>query len=171
MEILEILAELIKYTAPALVVFYLMRQWQRGHYHNELLRIKSTMSNDQRAVRMQAYERLVLFCERIDITSLLMRLDHAELNADQLRSTILITIQKEHEHNITQQIYVSRELWEMVGILKDNTSEVINGDYLKAKKDGKEAVKMSWLESSNALQPMANKVKDAIRQEVQTYFQ
>ncbi|HMW75898.1 MAG TPA: hypothetical protein PKD40_09585, partial [Saprospiraceae bacterium] len=58
-------------------------------------------------LKLQAYERLSLFCERISIPSLILRLNQPGMNTQALRYAMLISIQKEFEHNITQQMYIS----------------------------------------------------------------
>ena len=80
-------------------------------------------------VRLQAYERLSLFCERIAIPSLLLRLRTDDSTNSSLRVAMLLAIQQEFEHNITQQLYVSEKLWEIVKMARDETVSVINGIY------------------------------------------
>jgi hypothetical protein len=51
------------------------------------------------------------------------------MSATDLRLSLLISIQKEFEHNITQQVYVSENLWKIVQFARDDTMSVINQVY------------------------------------------
>jgi len=171
LEMITILLELIRYTLPALVVYFLMRQFIRGHQATEQMKVRSTMNSDHRALRMQAYERLMLFCERIDVPALLMRLNNEDITASQLKNVLLISIQKEYEHNLTQQAYISGQLWDMVTFLKDKTIDVIGAVYAAGPSDDKSHLRVRWMEENVALSQMSKKVKDAIRKELELYFQ
>lgn len=130
---LATLLEIIKITVPALVVFftvyYLMKTYLDKQYQLKVLEFKQLQSGATVPARLQAYERLSLFCERIAIPSLMLRLREEGQSNALLRMAMLITIQQEFEHNITQQVYVSEQLWQIVKIARDNTVLEINGLY------------------------------------------
>lgn len=77
-------------------------------------------------LRLQAYERVTLFLERISIDSLIMRFNHQNLNSRQLHTELLSAIRSEYEHNISQQVYMSAQAWEMVKNAKAQIIKVIN---------------------------------------------
>ena len=62
------------------------------------------------------------------------------MDAAALRYAMMIAIQKEFEHNITQQVYVSNKLWEIIKYTKDDTINTINliADTIDPKADAKE---------------------------------
>ncbi len=68
---------------------------------------------------LNAYERLSLLCERIQPDKLAQRLQSPQLSAAALSRSMIIAIHQEFDHNITQQIYVSDELWNIITIAKD----------------------------------------------------
>lgn len=77
-------------------------------------------------MRLQAYERLILFMERIALDSMVLRLkDQVQTNAD-LHLSILQNIRSEYEHNLSQQLYVSSEVWEKVKEAKDGVATFVN---------------------------------------------
>lgn len=129
------LLEIIKITVPALVVFftvyYLMKTYLDKQYQLKVLEFKQAQGNTTIPARLQAYERLSLFCERIAIPSLMLRLREEDQTNAMLRMAMLITIQQEFEYNITQQVYVSDQLWQIIKISRDNTLMDINGLYEK----------------------------------------
>ena len=123
--------EILKMTIPALVVFltvyFLMKQYLEKEYQIKVLEYRQKHSRTTVPMKLQAYERLSLFCERISIPNLLLRLRSENQNAGLLRFSMLIAIQQEFEHNITQQVYVSDQLWQIVKISRDDTLNIING--------------------------------------------
>jgi len=78
------------------------------------------------ALRIQAYERLVLYLERITPGALVMRLHQAGMSSKLLRSDMTKTVREELEHNLSQQIYVSEKSWKMVVKAKEETINLIN---------------------------------------------
>jgi hypothetical protein len=77
-------------------------------------------------VKLQAYERVVLFLERISPESLIMRTAKPDMTALQLHSAMISSIRGEFEHNLSQQIYMSNEAWEMIKNAKETVVRVIN---------------------------------------------
>ena len=76
-------------------------------------------------LRLQSYERLILLCERIDLADLILRLKTSGTSASALKSALLIAVQHEFEHNLTQQLYVSEELWAVLQAAKARTMDLI----------------------------------------------
>ena len=77
-------------------------------------------------LRLQAYERIALLLERITIKQLVMRLSMPGMAGLQLQWEMLKTINEEFEHNFSQQIYLSTELWDLVKIAKESVIRQIN---------------------------------------------
>jgi hypothetical protein len=81
---------------------------------------------DTTTLRLQAYERLVLLCERIALPNLISRTAAAGLSAREMQYILNENIKQEFEYNATQQIYVSARAWEAVRQLRDQNMLVIN---------------------------------------------
>jgi hypothetical protein len=124
------LLEILKYTLPAFIVFLTAYFLIRNFLENDqkIKKIDLLYKNEQfiLPVRMQAYERLVLFLERISPESLLMRLNRQGMASKELHSELLTSIRAEFEHNLSQQIYVSRESWEVIKNARSNLINIIN---------------------------------------------
>ncbi len=75
---------------------------------------------------LQAYERLVVFLERIRLESLIKRLNQSGLNVQETEQLLITSIRSEFEHNISQQIYVSTPSWEAVSSAKEQLIRVIH---------------------------------------------
>jgi len=69
--------EILKFTIPALIMFWavqsLFKEFLQGQQQMRLMEIKQQQSGTTLPLRLQAYERLSLFCERISIPNLVMR--------------------------------------------------------------------------------------------------
>lgn len=78
-------------------------------------------------LQLQAYERLVLFSERISIPNLVSRASQSGLpSAREMQMLMLESIKQEFEYNASQQIYVSPVAWEAVKNLKEQNMLLIN---------------------------------------------
>jgi len=77
-------------------------------------------------LRLQAYERLVVFVDRINPSNLLIRVHQPGISVVDLQSVLLNEIKSEYQHNIAQQLYVSAPTWEVVRKLKDDTLAMIS---------------------------------------------
>jgi hypothetical protein len=76
--------------------------------------------------RLQAYERMVLFLERISPDSLVLRAHKGDMSAHQLHVEILKMIKTEYEHNLSQQIYISPSAWTLIKNAKEEILKAIN---------------------------------------------
>src|ERR1017187_4937409 len=77
-------------------------------------------------LRFQAYERLTLLAERISLQNLLSRIPYAGLSSRQMQSSLVDAIRQEYDYNVSQQVYVSPELWRAVNNLKEQNIYVVN---------------------------------------------
>ncbi len=169
--IIEALLEVVRYSVPALVVYFLMRQFYRQQYAIELSKNKAALSNEQVGLRLQAYERLALLTERIALPGLILRLNTGEITASNLQSSLLIAVQKEFEHNLSQQIFISSQLWQMLTLLKEETQASITNAYASLEKEDKpEFISNLYQVDSQSTKAIGNKVRMAIRKEVELYF-
>jgi len=82
-------------------------------------------------LRLQAYERFVLFLERIHPSNLLMRISNPELRAAQLQALLVRTIREEFEYNLSQQLYISGQSWELIKNAKEEMVAMINKASMK----------------------------------------
>lgn len=116
--ILQELLELIKYTVPAVVVLIATNLTLNRFLSTELRKKQLSMLQDTQHItiplRLQAYERLSIFLERIHFRNLVNRVYENGMTVADLRYALNATITTEFEHNISQQIYVSREVWQTV---------------------------------------------------------
>ena len=77
-------------------------------------------------IRLQAYERMALFLERIAPESLVLRCYQPGMDTKLLQGVMTKTIRDEWEHNLSQQVYISSEAWNRIRQAKDEMVGVIN---------------------------------------------
>ena len=115
-------ALLVLITAYAVLSRTLKNEQERRRQEAALQNIKVVTP-----IKLQAYERMVLLLERISPESLVMRVNKPDITAQQLHNALLSTIRSEYEHNLSQQIYMSNEAWQMVNNARISVVRLING--------------------------------------------
>lgn len=121
--------EILKLILPAGIVFlttyYLVKSFLNQARERKLTDLKLANHAILTPIRLQAYERVVLFMERINPASMVMRL-HKQGSAPTFQAELLKTIRSEYEHNLSQQIYMSNKAWDAVVKAKEETIKIIN---------------------------------------------
>jgi len=141
---MEVILEIIKITVPALIVFATVYFLMKNHTEQQIELKQYELGSQNRSttmpLRLGAYERLSLFLERIAVPNLLFRLKSTESTNASLQFALLMAIQQEYEHNISQQVYVSDNLWQIIKTAKDMNVDMINNiaKDLDGKGDAKE---------------------------------
>lgn len=127
---MEIVKELLLVTIPAVLVLitaYLVLKKSiendREKRRQEIILLNARTITP---IRLQAYERLTLFLERITIESLVMRIYKQGMDSRQLHKELLNTIRAEYDHNLSQQVYVTPQAWEVLNTAKANTIKLLN---------------------------------------------
>lgn len=133
--------EILKILLPSLVVMATAYYLIKTIYENETKRKESENSHQSKQklmdvkmknkelimpVRLQAYERIILFLERISPYSLIMRLHTPGMTVAQLQTILIRTIRDEFEHNLSQQLYMSKEAWVQVKTARDEMTKLVN---------------------------------------------
>ena len=124
------LLDILKYTVAGIgiiyIAFYLFKPYLDKGQNLQALELKKAISGQTLPLRLQAYERLILFIDRINPSNLLIRLNGNGYSAAELHSIILTEVRTEYQHNVTQQIYVSSQAWSVVKRTKDDTINLVN---------------------------------------------
>jgi len=127
---METALEILKYILPALIVFatvyFLMKRFLDAQYHTQVLKFKQDQLKNTLPVKLQAYERMAMFCERISLDNLSYRLSSQNIDAKSMSNAMLIAIQQEFEHNMSQQVYISEKLWEIISMAKNQMQNIVS---------------------------------------------
>ncbi len=131
--------DLFLFTIPTVVTGAIAYYFFKTHTNNEDGRrrylLKKELQADALPLRLQAYERLTLFLERISPNKLLLRVKPTSTDKDDYEKLLIHSIQQEMEHNLTQQIYVSEKAWSVISTAKSATVQLIRKASLSEKTD------------------------------------
>jgi len=121
--------QLFAYTFPSIVTGAVAFYFFRLHTNNEEGRRRFLLHKDSQKdllpVRMQAYERMALFLERIAIPSLVVRVAPLSSNKSDYENLLIKSIETEFDHNLSQQIYMTDECWNIIKAAKSATIQMI----------------------------------------------
>ncbi len=141
LEIIPLVISLI----PATLITILAIFFFKVHTQNEERRRRFLLhrENQKQAfpLRLQAYERMALFLERISPGKLLTRMAPVGENKESYESLLIHTIDQEFEHNLSQQIYVSDECWNTIKAAKNATIAMIRKTTLNKEVDSSDKMR------------------------------
>lgn len=112
----------------SIFLFVVVLAWLLGEFKGmkDEIREKTGINDEISKLKLQALERFTLFAERSSLKNLVTRTPSSGLTVIDLQLTLLETLRSEYEYNVTQQIYVSPEMWKAIGNLKDQNIFIIN---------------------------------------------
>ena len=124
-KILEILA----YTLPSLitggVAYYLFNAYFKDQQNTRRWLLQKDNRKDTLPLRLQAFERMTLFMERINPSQLLIRIAPISEDKNEYANYVIAQVEQEFEHNLAQQIYISDECWSIITAAKNATIQMI----------------------------------------------
>lgn len=125
----EILLQILAYSAPALITGLIAYYFFNLHTKNEEGRRRFLLHKETQKgalpLRLQAYERMTLYLERINPVKLLVRVSPVSEDKNDYESLLVATIEGEFDHNLTQQIYMSDECWNIIKAAKNATIQMV----------------------------------------------
>ena len=115
---------------PAVLVMilavYMLNKVLNHDHTRRVFEYKKSLAKEMVPLRMQAYERLALFLERMQPSNLLLRVQKPNMKSRTLHAVLLKTIRSEFDHNMSQQVYVSDTVWKLINQAKDQLIRTIN---------------------------------------------
>lgn len=123
--LLSLAFSLLPAVLVALISFYFFSQYTKDQEGRRRFLLHKESQATALPLRLQAYERLTLFLERISPGNLLIRVKPYNDNKDDYEALLLKTIEQEFEHNLTQQVYVTEECWNVIRTAKSATVSII----------------------------------------------
>lgn len=124
MEIQKLL-ELLLYSLPAIITGVIAFLFFKKHTDNEDSRRQFILHKEAQStalpLRLQAYERMALFLERMNPTNLMTRINPVSNDKESYAKILIANIEQEFEHNLAQQIYISEDCWNVIKSAKNAT--------------------------------------------------
>ncbi|WNH12143.1 hypothetical protein [Thalassobellus suaedae] len=131
--------DLFLFAIPSLITGIIAYYFFKEHTKNEDGRrrflLKKDMQVNAMPLRLQAYERMALFLERLSPSKLLIRIQPISSNKEDYVNLLTQSIEQEFEHNLSQQIYVSERCWNIITTAKNATIQLIRKASLSDKTD------------------------------------
>ncbi|TYA57320.1 DUF7935 family protein [Formosa maritima] len=135
----ERIIDLFMFAIPTLITGFIAYYFFKEHTKNEDGRRRFLLHKDMQVntmpIRLQAYERMALFLERITPSKLLIRMTPNSSNKEDYESLLIAAIEQEFEHNLSQQIYISDDCWSIITAAKNATIQLIRKASLLEKTD------------------------------------
>ncbi|MHB1146682.1 MAG: DUF7935 family protein [Lutibacter sp.] len=123
------IVELLSYTIPSVVTGIVAYYFFLNHTKNEERKMKLSLLRENQKqslpIRLQAYERMALFLERINPSKLVLRITSVNNDINAYSQSLINTIEQEFEHNLAQQIYISDQCWSLITASKNTTIHII----------------------------------------------
>ena len=121
--------ELLFFILPAIIVglvaFYFFKMYITNEEKRRMFLIKKENQKGALPLRLQAYERMALFLERISFGKLLIRVKPGNYSVEEYENLLASNIEQEFEHNLAQQIYISGECWNVIKTSKNATIGIL----------------------------------------------
>ncbi len=123
--IFQLFAFLLPAVVTGAVAFYFFRLHTRNEEGRRRFLLHKDTQKETMPIRLQAYERMVLFLERIALNSLVVRVGPKTTDKAAYENLLIKNIENEFEHNLSQQIYMSDECWNIIKTAKNTTIQII----------------------------------------------
>lgn len=118
------------FLAPSLLVFgtawFLIKKFLGRETALKMLEMRSAQQRELMPLRLQAYERLSIYLERISPNVMLLNQYEPGMTVMEFQQRLLEVIRTEFEHNYAQQIYISAPLWTVIRNAKEEVARQVN---------------------------------------------
>lgn len=122
--------DILKISLPAvfvlLTVFLLLERQQRVDLKKKQIDLKLKNGSTTLPIRLRAYERLMLVLERTAPNYLIVNTIKSGMSCIEFQTQLIASIRQEFAHNVSQQIYVSTELWSASKMAQESLIQLIN---------------------------------------------
>lgn len=129
MNSVQVFVEIIKFVLPAIMVFFTAYFVLKNQGESQISRLQlEVLKQNQNVltpIKLQAYERMTLFLERISPIQLLQTHNQPDMSGKALRHILITTIQNEYNYNLSQQIYMSPQAWNLIKVVKEQVIKLI----------------------------------------------
>ncbi len=131
--------DLFLFAIPSLITgviaFYFFKEHTKNEDGRRRFMLKKDLQVNAMPLRLQAYERMALFLERLAPSKLLIRIHPTSSNKEDYVNLLTQSIEQEFEHNLSQQIYVSEKCWNIITTAKNATIQLIRKASMSEKTD------------------------------------
>ncbi len=145
----DAILQLLYFTIPTIITgllaYFLLQQFfknEKSRREEERFNLKHLeTTKESLAIRLQAFERMSLYMERISPNNLLLRVSPISSDATAYENLLIQNIEQEFEHNLAQQIYVSDDCWTVINTSKNSVIQMIRKANLSDKVNSAEKLR------------------------------
>ena len=156
------------------IVYFIVKHFVENEQKKSLVELKKIESMETlrvvNPIRLQAYERLALFLERITPNSLILRCYTPGMDMKVLQGVMTKNIRDEFEHNLSQQIYVSSEAWNRIKKAKEEMIGIINSSAVKLNSDTDISNLVGIIFENTAKQNPVDSALEFLKKEIRSTF-
>ena len=164
---MEIFIDNILYIAVFVTIVTLVFVFLRKNNNNNVEFNHKQLSQHEIEIKLRAYERLILFLERIEPVGMINRLQLHNQSIDVVSSSLISNIVREYEYNTSQQIYVSESLWNAIQLIKNKIiNSISNASKQVSKKGDVDDLVKKILDNSKSNNLMIQQIKKMLKEEV-----
>lgn len=173
---MEIVLDFGKILLPAALVLYAMYLTMKSMLAREALKanVDYKVENSKFLLpnRLQAFERMCLFLERLAPGNLVLRLNTGSMSAKELQHLMIMEIREEFNHNLSQQIYMSDESWKNIKNTVEDVIALINTSAEKLSENAKsvELARLIFNEMEKRETDPVEITLSAVKSEIRTLF-
>jgi hypothetical protein len=126
MEIMDIIKILLPALLVLLTAYLLIDKLLRSEEKRRNFELRKDAQNTLTPIRLRAYERLILVLERTTPSTLIVSVAKPGMTNMELQTQLLESIRHEFSHNLSQQIYVSNEIWVHIRATQESLLRLVN---------------------------------------------
>jgi hypothetical protein len=164
--------EILAYTLPSLitggVAYFLFNSYFKDQQNMRRWLLQKENQKESLPLKLQAYERMVLFLERINPAKLLTRIAPFSSDKNDYENLLISSIENEFEHNLTQQIYMTDECWVIILTVKNTIIQNIRKTAMSNRVDSadklREIILRDLLENESPSNVALNYLKNEVAQ-------
>ena len=162
--------EILAYTLPSIITggiaYFLFNSYFKDQQNSRRWLLQKEVQKEALPLRLQAYERMSLYLERINPTKLLIRIAPISNDKNNYENLIIAHVEQEFEHNLTQQIYMSDECWTIIVTAKNATIQLIRKANMSDRVDNADKLREVVLSDLMEKQSPSNAALAYIKNEV-----
>ncbi len=166
--------ELLSYTLPAiitgLVAYFFFKQHTKNEDNRRIFLLRKENQHAALPLRLQAYERMTLFLERIAPHNIIVRITPNSDDKVAYQKKLVATIEQEFEHNLSQQIYITDRCWNVIVTAKNTTISTIRTTMANTEVKDADAMREAILKKSSEKESPSKIALAYIKNEVGKIF-
>ncbi len=164
----------LSYVIPALITggiaYFLFKQHFKNEDERRHFEIRKEKQSTSLPIRLQAYERMALFLERISPAKLLIRVKPTGDDKIAYQTKLVNAIETEFEHNLAQQIYLTGECWNIILAAKNTTMHQIRAAAADTTVNSARELQEHIIKEGSSKEPPSNTALAFMKEEVHSIF-